>query len=214
MKLRSFIKMIKFNLIKSRLTQTSVALLLLVLFFTISPSCGKRGSEVMFVIGQHKIRQGHVTAAPTIQYQSKSKISDVSVKLNDEEESEDKTMEVSFNIEKDGETKEVTLTGAVNESGNVELFEGGDEDRVAGYGNCQSSECDHVVVDLYYVDTNDTLKSVQTETYTDAENKPVVILEDTDPDPEGGRQAEYITQTNVQAVARRLDVPKIKWMSF
>lgn len=209
--------MIRDKLIKSRLTQTSAVLLLLALFFSFFPSCGKRESKVVFVIGEHKIRQGHITAAPTMQsieYQSKTNISDVSVKIEAEESSDEKTMEVSFNIEQNGDIKEVTLTGSINDTGNIELFEGGETDRVAGYGNCQSSECDHVVVDLYYVDSNNNLKTVQTETYADAANKPVVILEDTEPDPEGGKQAEYITQTNVQAIGRELEVTEEQMDDF
>ncbi len=203
MKFRSFIKS---TFLKSRLTQTSFALLLLALFFSFFPSCGQRETEVLMVIGEHKIRQGHVTTVNTVHYETKSQISDVSLKINDSPDSDEKTMEVSFNLQTGDETKEVTLTGAVNESGSVELFAGGEEDRVGGYGNCQSSNCGHVIVDLFYIDSNDKLKTIQTETYSDAINKPVVYLEDSDPDPEGGRQAEYITQTNVQSVARRLEV--------
>ncbi len=205
MKLRSFTKSgTKF--FKSSLGKITLVCVSVILLFIFFPSCGKQGKEIVYVVEAHPLRDGHVRAVNTNQYEAKkaSKITDVSVKVDGIEESNNGTMAVSFNFEDSSGTEEFTLNGVIK-SGIAELTEGGEE-KVVGYGTCLSANCGQVVVDLYYLDDQNKLQTTQSETYTVASNRPMAYLDDSDPDPEGGRQAEYATQTNLNTVADKLDL--------
>ena len=184
---------------------------LFLLFFAISPSCGQLKQEIIYVIDAHPYRQGHSKALSTKPYlaQESSQISDVSAKIDHTEEGLKKLV-VSLNFQKGQQLRELTVTGDITE-GSFELARetqdsDNEEEQVFGYGTCFSSECEQVVMDLFYRSETGNLKHLQTMTYTNAVNRPVTYLDEKDVSPEGGRQAEFITQTNIDYVAERLNV--------
>ena len=185
------------NFLKSNYVKTLITLVIVILVFSFFPSCQKRDFMTSKDAAEgHPIRAGNVTAIPTMKHKlttSQTKINDISIELKNSPEQEI-NITVMLNYNDDSNIEEITIEGTLTNEGTAKLLPKEQPNKVVGSAMCFAEACKHIVVDLYYLDEQNSLQWHQVESFPDAEQKIITYIEDSSEDMRSGdKPAEYIT---------------------